>query len=73
MKYSKLHGILCHATIIMGLMFVIFFVIDRFNPAMEFIGSEISDWLLGAFSATAVISSVMTAIKLQSNANDTKK
>ena len=38
--------LLPHVTIVMCLMYAVFFGIDRVNPAMAFIDNEITKWLL---------------------------
>ena len=48
-----------HATIIVAVMFLVFFVIDRINEAMNFIGAEISKWLLFLFCLMAIATSVV--------------
>ena len=45
---SKLHGVLCHTTVILSLMFAVFLILDQFNPMMNFIDNGISRGLLGA-------------------------
>ncbi len=58
---GKLFEVLSHATIILSVVFLTFFVIDRVNPAMEFIGSDISDWFLGAFCVIALWNGITAA------------
>ncbi|HWS29013.1 MAG TPA: hypothetical protein VN512_02750 [Clostridia bacterium] len=64
MKKYMLRTLLTHATIVLSVVFLVFFCIDRFNPAMEFIGSDISDWLLCAFCVIALLSSILSAVQL---------
>lgn len=52
--------LLPHATIILANMFVVFFILDRFNPAMNFIGHTISKWLLLLFALCAIVSSIFS-------------
>lgn len=52
--------ILTHAVIILATMFLVFFVIDRFNPVMEFISSEISKWLLCVFAVCALADGILS-------------
>ena len=61
---DKLWEVISHATIVLSVVFLVFFVIDRFNPAMEFIGSDISDWLLGAFCVIALWNGITSAAYL---------
>lgn len=64
MKKHRLHSLLTHATIVLSIVFLVFFAIDRVNPAMEFIGSDISDWLLCMFCVIALLSSILAAVHL---------
>ena len=64
MKKYRLRVLLTHTTIILSVVFLVFFCIDRYNPAMEFIGSDISDWLLCVFCVIALLSSILTAVHL---------
>ena len=64
MKKYKLRTLLTHATIVLSVVFLVFFIIDRVNPAMEFIGSDISDLLLCIFCLVALLSSILVAVKL---------
>ena len=45
---TKLRAILRHITVILALMFLVFLVLDQFNPMMNFIDNDISRWLLFA-------------------------
>ena len=62
MKPHKLWDFFCHANIILGIMFVVFFFLDRVNPAMEFLSSDISKWLLLFFCLCAITNGVIGAI-----------
>ena len=64
MKRYRLWNALTHATIVLSVVFLVFFCIDRVNPAMEFIGSDISDWLLFVFCVVALFSSILAAVHL---------
>lgn len=52
--------ILAHLNVIFAGMFLTFFIIDRFNPAMCFIDNDISKWLLCCFSLTALALAVIS-------------
>ena len=64
MKLLKVWNFLCHANIVLGIMFIVFFWLDRANPAMEFINSDISKWLLFFFSFCAIANGVVGAVYL---------
>ena len=46
---SKVTALASHLTVILGMMFLVFLVLDQFNPMMNFIDNSISRWLLAAF------------------------
>lgn len=64
MKKHILRKLLTHATMILAALFLTITVIDRFNPSMDFLNSDVTDWFLLAFSSLALISSAITAVKL---------
>jgi len=45
---NKTLTVLTHLTVILALMFLVFLVLDQFNPMMNFIDNDISRWLLAA-------------------------
>ena len=51
---SKIRGFLNHLTMILGLVFLIFLVLDQFNPMMNFVDNHISRWLLAAFCFSGI-------------------
>jgi len=53
-----------HASIIAGMVFVAFFVIDLFHPATEFLTSSISRWLILVLALCAVANGLYSAIFL---------
>lgn len=44
-----------HLVIIMGLIFLVFLILDRYNPTMDFTGNVISNYLLYGFCVAAII------------------
>lgn len=64
MEKQRFWEFLAHTSIIVGMMLVIFFVIDRFNPAMEFLSSSISKWLILAFSICSILNGLFSAVFL---------
>ena len=64
MKHLKLWYWLCHVNIIVSCMFIIFYFIDRVNPAMDFMGSSLSKGLLFVFCLCILASSILNAIYL---------
>lgn len=54
----KLKKWIPHITIILALMTLTFFVIDRFNSFMDFMTSEMSKWVFAALAVFAIASAV---------------
>ena len=54
-----LSRILPHLTIILGLMTVVFYIVDGFNEVMAFMASELSKQVFLALAISAIISSVL--------------
>lgn len=50
--------ILPHITIILSVMFIVFWVLDIFNPAMEFLSSSLSNTLLLALCVASLTTSI---------------
>ena len=65
MDIIKVNKILSHTTIVFAGMFLVFFLIDRVNPAMEFISSEISKWVLLLFVISAPLQGVTTLMDIR--------
>lgn len=57
---NKLKTILSHLTVILALMFLVFLVLDQFNPMMNFIDNDVSRWLLAALCASGIGQSVLS-------------
>jgi len=57
---KKLIRLLPHATLILSLMVLTFFVIDRFNEYMAFMSSELSKWVIAGLALCALA----TALRL---------
>ena len=56
---SKLRAVLRHTTVILSFMFIVFLVLDQFNPMMNFIDNNISRWLLAGLCLSGVGQSVL--------------
>ena len=50
--------LLTHATIILSIMFIVFFCIDRVNEKMAFINNEISKILLAVLAVLSILTSI---------------
>ncbi len=55
----KLTSFLSHLTVILSLMFIVFLILDQFNPMMNFVDNSISHWLLGILCACGIIRSIL--------------
>ena len=56
---SKAAGFFSHLTVIFGMIFLVFLVLDQFNPLMNFTDNRISRWLLAALCLAAIARSIM--------------
>ena len=56
---SKARAITNHLTAILGMVFLVFLVLDQFNPMMNFIDNAISRWLLVAFCICGISRSIL--------------
>ena len=56
---TKLRAILRHITVILALMFLVFLVLDQFNPMMNFIDNDVSRWLLFALCLSGILRSIL--------------
>ena len=54
-----LRKLLPHVAIVMSLMYVVFFCIDRVNSAMAFIENDITKWLLLALCLVSIAEAVL--------------
>lgn len=56
---SKVQTITNHLTAILGMVFLVFLVLDQFNPMMNFIDNAISRWLLAALCICGISRSIL--------------
>ncbi len=56
---SKAQAVFSHLTAILAFMFIVFLVLDQFNPMMDFVGNSISRWLLAALCVSGTAQSVL--------------
>lgn len=52
--------ILPHITIILSAMFITFWILDKYNPMMNFITSDLSNVLLLVFCISSLITAILT-------------
>ena len=55
----KFRKLLNHFTVILSLMFIVFLVLDQFNPMMNFVDNPASHWLLAALCAGGILQAVL--------------
>ena len=67
---SKTAGFFSHLTVIFGMIFLVFLVLDQFNPMMNFVDNGISRWLLAALCASGVTQSILCWMKGEKNHED---
>ena len=56
---SKIYKVFNHLTVMFGLMFLVFLVLDQFNPMMNFVDNPIPRWLLAAFCICGISRSIL--------------
>ena len=56
---TKLLAILRHITVVLAFMFLVFLVLDQFNPMMNFIDNAVSRWLLAGLCVSGVMQSAV--------------
>ena len=56
---NKAERVLSHLTVVLALMFLVFLVLDQFNPMMNFVDNRISRWLLAAFCICGISRSIL--------------
>ena len=56
---TKIRTLAGHLAVILGIMFLVFLVLDQFNPMMNFIDNGLSRWLLAALCLCGIIRGLM--------------
>ena len=57
---SKVRGFLNHLSAAFGITFLVFLVLDQFNPMMNFVDNTISRWMLAAFCFSGICRSILS-------------
>lgn len=70
---KKIKRLLPHATLILSLMVLTFFVIDRFNEYMAFMSSEISKWVIAGLALCALLSAIRLILMDQTKPQSTRE
>ncbi len=55
-------NILPHITIILAGIFIVFLILDNYNPTMNFMGNTISNKLFWVFCILSIVNSVLLVI-----------
>ena len=56
---SKLQNLFSHLTVILAIMFIVFLILDQFNPMMNFVNNQISIVLLICLSVLGIAQSIL--------------
>jgi hypothetical protein len=56
---KRLISILPHITIILSIMFITLWILDKFNPLMNFLDSKLSNLLLLILFISAILTSIV--------------
>ncbi len=64
MHRYRLWNAAAHGSVILSLVFFVLFLLDRFNPSMDFLGSDQSAWLLLLFCLCSLANGVISAVNL---------
>ncbi len=56
---NKTLAVFSHLTVILSLVFIVFLILDQFNPMMNFVDNPISRGLLGALCVSGITQSIL--------------
>ena len=56
---NKAAAILTHLMVILSFVFIVFLILDQFNPMMNFVDNGISRWLLLALCLSCLLRSIL--------------
>jgi len=62
---KTIRKIIPHVVIIISLMMLTFFFIDRVNPYMQFIDHPMTKWLLCIYGFVSILNSILFIAKLR--------
>ena len=57
---NRTRAVFSHLTVILSLAFIVFLILDQFNPLMNFIDNSISRWLLAGLCVSGCAQSVLS-------------
>ena len=70
---NRMIKVLPHIVIILSIMFITFWILDIYNPMMNFLNSKISNWLLLIFFICSLILSMLTIALDRSRSKGSEK
>lgn len=53
-----------HASMLLSILVLVCFVLDKFNDAMDFMTADISKWLFAVTAVVSIISAILTIVNL---------
>lgn len=59
-----LNNLFSHASLLLSLIVLVCFVLDRFNDAMDFMTADISKYLFALTALVSIIASILSIINL---------
>lgn len=62
-KRFPLKRLIPHLTIVLSVMTLVFFIIDRYNEIMAFMTSEMSKWLFAILAVCSIVTSVCLIVE----------
>lgn len=68
---KRMRAVLPHVCIVLSLMFLVFLVLDDYNPMMDFLTNPVSKALLATLCAASIAVSVLLILNLHGNTAET--
>ena len=64
---------LVHVTLILSVLFIVFLILDQFNPTMNFVNNEISEKMLWVLCVSAIVNTVVMIVRDRRTGSKTEK
>lgn len=61
-----------HASMLLSILVLVCFVLDKFNNAMDFMTADISKWLFAVTAVVSIISAILTIVNLWTKPQERK-
>lgn len=52
-----------HLTLILSVLFIVFLILDQFNPTMDFVNNEISEKMLWVLCISAIVNTIVLIVR----------